>query len=123
MSFEYDPRQFLEIAEDLLQDRRKGHNKEGRIRTAIGRAYYAAFLITKKKLQEIGYSFRRVERLHKDVIYRLMKDKHFFIGSKLNTLFDNRVDADYKMNAKITSKLGQSSIELAQDILRAIDKI
>lgn len=122
MSFEFDPRSFLDIAEDLLTKKRKDLNKEARIRTAIGRAYYAAFLMVKKKLQEGGCSFRRVEQLHRDVIKQLMNDD-YFVGSKLNTLFDYRVDADYKMNAKITPKLGESSIKLSRRILLDIDRL
>ena len=121
MQVAYDPRQFLEIADRLIRDSR--YEKEGRIRTAIGRAYYAAFLVAKKRLQELGYSFRRIHRLHKDVIDRLMKNKHYLIGSKLNTLLDYRVDADYKMRAQITSTLGESSIRLAEAIINAIDQI
>lgn len=117
----YDPRQFLEIATRLLKDSR--YDMEGRIRTAIGRAYYAAFLLTMKKLQELGYSFRDVHRIHKDVIDQLMRNKHYTIGSKLNTLLDHRVDADYKMKAKITSNLGDSCIRLAERIIESIDRI
>lgn len=121
MQVSYDPRQFLEIADRLIRDRH--YEREGRIRTAIGRAYYAAFLVAMKRLQELGHSFRRIQRLHKDVIDRLMKDKYYSIGSKLNTLLDYRVDADYKMSALITPRLAESSIRLAEAIIGAIEQI
>lgn len=42
----YDPTGFLELADQLIEDGR--YDKFGRSRTAIGRAYYAAFLMVKK---------------------------------------------------------------------------
>lgn len=121
MSFAYDPRQFLEIANRLLID--SDYERQGRIRTAIGRAYYAAFLISMKKLQELGYSFRRIHRLHKDVIDKLMRSRYYSIGSKLNTLFEYRVDADYKMESRITPELGKSCTRLSELIIRSVEQL
>lgn len=111
----------MEIADHLLRD--SHYEKEGRIRTAIGRAYYAAFLLAMKKLQERGHSFLDVHRLHKDVIDRMMKYKYHSIGSKLNTLLEHRVDADYKMNARITSTLGEACVRLAEVLIGEIERI
>lgn len=121
MFLPYDPRRFLEIANRLLLD--SNYERQGRIRTAIGRAYYAAFLLSMKKLQELGHSFRRIHRLHKDVIDTLMKSRYYSIGSKLNTLFEYRVDADYKMESRITPELGKLCIRLSEHIISSIEQL
>ncbi len=120
MSFPFDPRLFLEIANQLLND--SHYEMEGRIRTSIGRAYYAAFLLARKRLQDIGYSFADVYRLHKDVIETLM-DINTSVGNKLNTLFDHRVDADYRTEARITQELGKSCVRLSEHIIDSIERL
>ncbi len=117
----FDPRQFLDLADALLDDSK--YEKQGRIRTCIGRAYYAAFLLSMKKLQEIGHSFREVDRLHKDVISTLMNEKKHFISSQLDKLREYRVNADYKMKSKITSELGKRCIMLSRKIMHSIEQI
>lgn len=94
---------------------------EGRIRTVIGRTYYAAFLTTFKRLKELGASFREDYRIHKDVIEKL-KEKDSGLGSKLNTLFDYRVDADYKMDTQVTN-LGKDCCKFAEHIIGRVKEL
>jgi uncharacterized protein (UPF0332 family) len=115
----YNPEGFLELANKLLTD--KGYDPEGRTRTAIGRAYYAAFLVTFKKLQELGASFPEDYRIHKAVIEKLTA-KNGGLGSKLNTLFDYRVDADYKMDAHVTN-LGKTCCKFAEHIISRVKEL
>ena len=112
----FDPELFLELANQLLLD--KDYNPETRVRTVIGRAYYSAFLIAQSKLESLGASFIDEHRIHVDVITKLA-EKDSGLGSKLNTLFDYRVDADYKMNAKVTN-LGPDSCKFAQHIINRV---
>lgn len=119
MRVPYDPEGFLELANNLLDD--ENYDFEGRTRTAIGRAYYAAFLFTLKRLQELGANFREDYRIHKAVIEKL-KTKNAGLGSKLNALFDYRVDADYKMNAQVTN-LGKTSCRFAEHIIRRVKEL
>jgi len=120
LSVAYDPQLFLEIANSLLTD--KEYEEKGRIRTAIGRAYYAAFLSAKKELQEIGYSFADVHRLHKDVIETSMT-KNSMIGNRLDTLHDHRIAADYEMMADITLSLGKTCVRLSELIIRSLGQL
>lgn len=120
MSFAYDPRLFLDIAKQLLNDSR--YEGKGRTRTSIGRAYYAAFLFTRKRLQGLGHSFADVDKIHKDVIEKLM-DRNTAISNMLETLFGHRVDADYKMEAMITLELGKSCVKLSEYIIHSVEQL
>lgn len=115
----YDPQGFLKLANKLLTDR--NYEPEGRVRTVIGRAYYAAFLITLRKLQDLGASFREDYRIHKDVIEKL-KEKDSGLGSKLETFFDYRVDADYKMDAQVMN-LGETCCRFAEHIISRVNEL
>jgi len=59
-------------------------------RTAIGRAYYAVFLIARERMR-LG-----VETLHGDVI-RLLRVQHRAQGDQLAQLFRWRTSADYSL--------------------------
>jgi len=119
MHTSFDPRDFFNLADRLLNDMR--YEKEARVRTAIGRAYYAAFLCSMKKLQELGCSFKDVDRLHKDVIEEL-RSRNGGLGSKLNSLFDHRVDADYILEAKVTH-LGDKCCRLSEHIINSLEAL
>jgi uncharacterized protein (UPF0332 family) len=112
----FDPEGFLELAGQLLDD--KNYDTESKVRTAIGRAYYAAFLITQSKLENLGQSFDDEHRIHADVIKKLSA-RDGALGSKLNTLFDYRVDADYKMNSRVIN-LGPSACKFAEHIIARV---
>ena len=115
-----EPRQFLEVANTLLND--SNYCEEPRWRTAISRAYYAAFLTAKKRLEELNYSFADVPRLHRDVIDIVMK-RDSTVGNKLETLFNYRVDADYKLKAFISPDLGNNCTRLSELIIRKIEEM
>jgi len=115
-----EPPQFLEVANRLLND--SNYEKEPRWRTAISRAYYAAFLTAKKRLEEWGCSFAEVHRLHRDVIDGIMK-RDSTVGNKLGTLFDYRVDADYKPQALILPDLGKNCAKLSELIIKKIEEM
>jgi uncharacterized protein (UPF0332 family) len=117
----YNPRRFLEIARRLLKD--SNYESKGRTRTAIGRAYYAAFLLSKQKLERASGPFRNVHKLHESVIERFMEIGRYDIGNRLSELFDYRVDADYYMRSKITPKLGELCIMLSEDIMNLLKTI
>jgi hypothetical protein len=59
----FDGSEFLALAYELLQH--SGRN-EAKLRCAIGRAYYAAFLRTRSYLQGQGFTISR-DRPHQDV--------------------------------------------------------
>ncbi len=110
----FDPQEFFEIANQLYLD--KHYQNEPSLRTVISRAYYACFLASQKRLQELGASFPDVNRIHRDVIENV-KGKNSRMGNHLETLRTKRVDADYKLNANITRGECGNLLKLAEYVL------
>ncbi len=121
MKRSFNPEAFLEIAKIIWND--KNLDREGRIRTAIGRSYYAAFLKSIIKLQSLGESFPSVHNIHAEVRKKLQIRKKSNVASKLNSLFEMRVKADYKPYAKIDVSLYNQSIRLSENIINWIDEL
>ncbi len=122
MSYFFDPEEFLEIANKILM-----HDNlptQGKFRTSISRAYYAAFLKSKNKLENLGFRFLNTKRLHLDLRMCLKEDfKRGDIADSLETLFSYRVEADYELR-KIFSKVNcDKSIKLAEIIMNLISEI
>lgn len=115
----FNPQEFLELAERLTNDSRYGLTS--RTRTAIGRAYYAAFLLTKKRLEELGMSFRDVDRLHQQVITGL-NEKNSGLANRLNTLREHRVDADYEMRASMDINLAKKCVSISQYVIHSLSQ-
>lgn len=116
----FDSSLFLEIANKLLGDR--SYRDEAGWRTAIGRAYYAAFLETMKRLQELGVSFADADRIHRDVIQELML-RNTDLGNRLDKLRQERVKADYFMDATVTSDLGGKCARLSEGITKLVESL
>jgi len=117
----YDPRRFLDLANDLLND--GDYERESRARTAIGRAYYAAFLIARQKLREKGVRIPESSEIHRIVIQTFMEKGLSMIGNPLDQLREKRVDADYHMESNITVSLGQKCAKLSEYVIQLIEGI
>lgn len=65
----FNPEIFLDIAKIIWKDKKL--DQEGRLRTAIGRSYYAAFLKSLIKLQGLGESFSNIHWIYADVREKL----------------------------------------------------
>jgi len=121
LSYFFDPEVFLEIAKKLIHDRE--YDQKGRLRTSIGRSYYAAFLKSKMKLESLGKTFYDDSRLHADVRNKLIGIKKSNIAVLLERLFDIRVMADYFPKARIDILLCDKSITLSENIIKLIDEL
>jgi len=95
----FNPRKFLDIGKRLLEDR--GYDEDGRVRTAMGRFYYAAFLVAFQKLQSQSIPIQDNSKIHKEVIDIYMDKGFSSIGDLLDQLREMRVDADYHMMAEM----------------------
>jgi len=116
----FDPNLFLEIANNILTD--KNYRDERGWRTAIGRAYYAAFLVTKKRLESLGNSFADVDRIHREVIQSLMQ-RNSGLANQLDQLREKRVAADYFMDLNITADLGQKCAKLSERVIGSVERL
>lgn len=114
----FNPLDFLTFVKDLSTT----NHDEARVRTIIGRAYYATYLKMKKWLEDRGCHFpsgisepqnhRKVqEYLFQEIQQREPKDK-------LHELRQLRNDADYNLDIQLTTREAQRAISLAENILR-----
>lgn len=100
----FDPRKFLALAKDLYTEGSRTGD-EARLRSAVSRAYYSAFLL----LREAIRTERSAPRLHIEH-ERLARDLKVAtsdldvqeIGQRLDGLRSARGDADYKMGERPT---------------------
>ncbi len=122
MSYIFEPEEFLEVAKNLKNN--ENIPLKGRLRTSISRAYYAAFLKSKVKLESLGYSFPNDSRLHYDVRECLrIKVKKSNIAANLENLFDYRVRADYLLKARINITICEKCIKRSEYIINLIDDL
>lgn len=114
----FNPQDFLTFAKNLSTT----NLNEARVRTIIGRAYYATFLKMRVWLKGKGYNFprgisepqnhRRVqEYLYQE--FRQRQPKDF-----LHALRQLRNDADYNLDIQLTTREAQRAITLAENIIR-----
>ncbi len=107
----FDPSEFHVLAQKLISD--SSYDQSSRLRTAISRAYYSAFLISKEKLESLrGKPYTKVENetIHKTVIEGLAKynsDWKYLLFNYRN----KRNEADYDLSAYFTE---QTAKEFAQ---------
>ncbi len=117
----YNPKGFLVLAKRLLKD--ENYKMLGRTRTAIGRAYYAAFLASKAKQESRGHRFPDDHTVHRAVIESFIDDSLSHIANKLDELRDFRSDADYHMNTPLVLAEGNKCLELAEDVFHALESL
>lgn len=111
----FKPRKFLKLAIRLIADRQ--YEEPCRIRTAVGRAYYAAFLCAKAKLERLGHAFPDDHGVHTAVKDALMDRGETLIGSRLDDLFEQRRIADYYMNTPISKGDGNHCVGISRKII------
>jgi len=113
----FDPYSFLEFAKEIHAD--KDYRKASAWRTIAGRAYYASFLSSRKKLQELGHSFVATPDVHKEVMAQV-KTRNSGTANKLYMLRDSRNDADYNLMSQITSDQCSKLLKLAELVFQEV---
>jgi len=121
MSKAFNPRKFLDIGKGLLEDR--GYDEDSRVRTAIGRFYYAAFLVAFQKLRSQGIPIQDDSKIHKEVIDAYMDRGLSSIGDLLDQLREMRVDADYHMMGEMRLSTCRRYALLSERAIGLIDGI
>jgi len=102
----FDPSDFLDLAREL------GGNNEARIRTAVGRAYYASFL-TIRNTMAIEEKTPEVHRMVLSMFYR----KNPVIANKLHYLRRQRNIADYDTEIVMGADDADKAVKLAGEIM------
>ncbi len=120
MRKKFNPQIYLEIAKYLKDN--NDLNLEGRIRCAVGRAYYAAFLLIRNKLKQKGRFFDK-NRQHKEVREYLKILNQNFLANQLETLFNYRVSADYKLRAEFNDATCDKCLIISEEIINSIESL
>lgn len=116
----YDPQFFLKLATSLYID--NNYDNETRFRTSISRAYYAAHLFSRKKLELKGCNISKEGTAHQEVI-NLLKKENPHIGYMLLNLKRKRKEADYNLNLKFNEYQTKIIIEEAEIIIDEVNNL
>jgi uncharacterized protein (UPF0332 family) len=109
---------FLEVANDLSIGLR-----EADWRSAISRAYYAAFHKARRLLRFGGFTVPRAEQAHAYLWLRLSNCQHPLVvdaGLSLNDLRSARNAADYDLDVAVDSQTAIDHVGLALDIIQLL---
>lgn len=114
----FNPSDFLTLAEELAQS----GEDESKIRTSIGRTYYAAFLNTREQLKIGGWEFPKTAEAHWKVREILQKygGEGRVLADKLLKLSRIRDNADYELGQTFEQKTAFRKIKLAQKIIEKV---
>jgi len=112
-------RDFLTVAVQLAAG-----TAEAEWRTAVSRAYYAAFHVARRLLRDLGFVVPRAERAHPYLIYRLCNCGEPVVqraGQELESLRRQRNQADYDENVAVSQQAAADAVRLAQHALSTLD--
>ena len=112
-------RDFLTLAELWV----KG-TSEAEWRSAISRAYYAAFHAARQFMEDLGFVVPRGERAHAYLWLRLSNcgDHQLQIaGSRLNVLRSQRNRSDYELSINVHQASGLVQVQVAAEIVQIIE--
>lgn len=110
----FNPLDFLEFAEEL----KFSVEDEAKIRTAISRAYYSAFLKTREWLRAKEWPVYGDARDHREVPNGLRSFLGRSASDKLGRLRRCRGDADYNLTKSLIEKDVNYAITLAQTVIK-----
>lgn len=113
--------QFLILAEKLA-----AATTEAEWRSAVCRAYYAAFHEARDALQSMGFATPRAELAHAYLWRRLENCGHSGLaaaGSRLNQLRRERNRADYDVNLNVARQDAAAAVRSAEMIIKTFNSL
>jgi uncharacterized protein (UPF0332 family) len=116
-----NPRDFLDVADSLL-----GGISEAEWRSAVSRAYYAAFHVVRHLLVQCGFSVPDGEQAHAYLWLRLANAGHpdvQQVGSDLGAIRTVRNSADYDLNRFMHHGTAANQIQAAEDVIHLLDMV
>jgi uncharacterized protein (UPF0332 family) len=114
-------RDFLALAIRLVAG-----SEEADWRSAISRAYYAAFHAARSLLTDLGFAVPREERAHKYLIYRLTNapvGHAARAGTDLDNLRSERNRSDYDLDNPVDAPAAVQQVQIAESILQIFDAL
>jgi len=115
------PRDILEVADDL-----SAGSKEAEWRSAVSRAYYAAFHGARLLLQNCGFAIPRGEDAHSYLWLRLSNAGHPDVkdaGKQLNQFRQMRNWADYDLDRQFDQATAMGYVVTADGIVELLEQI
>ena len=112
-------RDFLVVATRLA-----AATTEGEWRTAVSRAYYAAFHVARRLLADLQFNVPRADRAHQYLVFRLSNSGEAAVeqaGRDLDTLRRLRNRADYDEVPALTQPQATAAVQVAEGIIQALD--
>src|SRR6185437_2599670 len=113
-----DPRDFLTLAQQLALE-----TTEAAWRSALSRAYYAAFHVARQLLENLGFAVPRADRAHGHVWLRLSNCSDppiQKVGADLNYLRRDRNWADYDLARPMRQAIMQRQLLSASHIIQIL---
>ena len=116
-----NPRDLLDVANDLVTGLR-----EADWRSAVSRAYYAAFHVARLLLRQCGFVVPRTDQAHSYIWLRLSNCGHPDIvkaGSDLRDLRSERNAADYDLDWPFPQPAALGDVQTAEDVIKLLDQV
>jgi uncharacterized protein (UPF0332 family) len=115
-----DPETFLSLADEWVHGPTEAH-----WRSAVSRAYYAAFHVARLLLEDLGFEVERGDRAHAYLTHRLCQCSHPEVGTAGTTLIDlrrSRNDADYGLKTPFSHRRAIQEVHTAHDTIAALQR-
>jgi uncharacterized protein (UPF0332 family) len=112
-------RDFLALATRLVTG-----TTEADWRSAVSRAYYAAFHVTRRLFADLRFTVPRADRAHQYLVFRLSncgEPAEAQAGRDLETLRRLRNRADYDEAPPLTQPQAAAAVQLAAGIVQVLD--
>jgi uncharacterized protein (UPF0332 family) len=114
-------RDFLPLARQLI-----GMSGEAARRSAVSRAYYAAFHVARDLLAGLGFTTPRADRAH-EYLYRRLNNSGLapvrVAANQLHDLRARRNQADYDVPIPFSAALASSQVAAAAYVIQALDAL
>jgi uncharacterized protein (UPF0332 family) len=112
-------RDFLPLAVQLAAGTTEAH-----WRTAVSRAYYAAFHVARRLFVDLKFKVPRADRAHQYLVFRLSNSGEAAVeqaGRDLETLRRLRNRADYDEIPALTQPQAAAAVQVAEGIIQILD--
>jgi hypothetical protein len=111
----FDPLGFYYIAQKIYNDCDK--SDFAALRTCIGRAYYATFLVASQKAKTVDNN-----NVHRKTIDYFQNKKQALTSNRLKALLEKRHLADYDLAAIISKSDAGEALKISKAVLEALGK-
>ncbi|WP_449416562.1 HEPN domain-containing protein [Phormidium nigroviride] len=119
--------QYLTLAKELIGQSPSPASEEAKRRSAISRAYYAAFISARNYLQEReGYSIPKTVDAHKYVREQFKQSADPVrqdIGRKLEMLRKDRNQSDYKNTVSELLRKSKIAVKRSQQVISKLSNL